>query len=85
MPKYKAGPEVDESFSVEFAPHTLEEQYREFDAYRYGEKWKAFGAMPQIMQVNPEQLWLMVGMMPVDILTHLPALLFFGWRKARKK
>lgn len=38
-PKYKAGPEVDEAFFVEFAPDTLEEQYREFDAYRYGETW----------------------------------------------
>ncbi|MDR1960799.1 MAG: SPW repeat protein [Gracilibacteraceae bacterium] len=48
-------------------------------------KGKAFGSMPQVMHVRPKQIWLLMGLLPAEILIALPSLLWRGWRDNKEK
>jgi hypothetical protein len=44
---------------------------------------KLFGQMPQTMYVEPKQLLMLIGIIPFGLITHLPGLLWAGWRSYR--
>ena len=46
-------------------------------------KGKAYGSMPQTMRIPPEQVWALIGLVPFEVILHLPKVLFDGWRKSR--
>ncbi len=46
-------------------------------------KGKAYGSVPQTMRIPPEQVWNLVGMVPVGVIVRLPVLLVLGWLKSR--
>ncbi|MEA4924062.1 MAG: SPW repeat protein [Syntrophomonadaceae bacterium] len=48
-------------------------------------KGKAFGSMPQVMHVRPNEIWNMVGMVPFEIILHMPKLLYLGWKQSKEK
>lgn len=47
-------------------------------------KGKAFGSMPQAMRLTGEQIAYILGMVPFELVAHLPKILFDGWRATRK-
>ncbi|MGS0763426.1 SPW repeat protein [Syntrophomonas curvata] len=48
-------------------------------------KGKAFGSMPQVMHVRPDEIWQMLGMVPFEIIVHMPKLLYLGWKQSKEK
>jgi hypothetical protein len=46
-------------------------------------KGKAYGSVPQTMRIPPEQIWNMVGLVPLEVIIRLPKLLLLGWLKSR--
>lgn len=47
-------------------------------------KGKAFGSMPQTMHVRPEEIWSMLGLAPFEVITHLPKMLYVGWKRSKE-
>ena len=45
---------------------------------------KTMGTMPATVYVHPEQVWVMLGLVPVQVVSYLPLLLFRGWWRGRK-
>jgi len=46
-------------------------------------KGKAYGSMPQTMRIPPDQIWNLVGLVPLELIVQLPKLLFLGWKAGR--
>ena len=46
-------------------------------------KGKAYGSMPQTMRIPPEQIWNLIGLVPLEVIVRLPVLLLRGWLKSR--
>ena len=46
-------------------------------------KGKAYGSMPQTMRIPPDQIWNLVGLVPLELIVQLPRLLFLGWKASR--
>ncbi|MGD9823631.1 SPW repeat protein [Desulfobacter sp.] len=47
-------------------------------------KGKTFGTMPVIMQLKPMDVWNLLGLIPLGIVTHLPGILASGWKKSKE-
>ena len=47
-------------------------------------KGKAFGAMPQVMHVRPDEIWNVLGLVPFEVIIHLPKLLYLGWKMSKE-
>jgi len=45
---------------------------------------KIMGTMPITAYVRPEELWGMLGLVPLRFIACLPLLLFKGWRRRRR-
>jgi len=45
---------------------------------------KAFGTMPMLMKVTPEQLWSLVGYLSFDVISHVPGMLVSGRAAAKE-
>ena len=45
---------------------------------------KTMGTLPATIYVHPEEVWAMLGLVPVQVVCYLPLLLFRGWQ-CRKK
>ncbi|MBN1322207.1 MAG: SPW repeat protein [Thermoleophilia bacterium] len=46
-------------------------------------KGKAYGSMPQTMRIPPDQIWNLIGLVPVELIVRLPKLVFLGWKASR--
>ena len=46
-------------------------------------KGKAYGSVPQTMRIPPDQIWNLVGMVPLGVILRLPELLILGCVKSR--
>lgn len=45
---------------------------------------KIMGTMPTTAYVRPEELWGMLGLLPIKFIAYLPLLLFRGWRRRKR-
>jgi hypothetical protein len=46
-------------------------------------KGKAYGSVPQTMRIPPDQIWNLVGLVPLEVIVRIPVLLVRGWLKSR--
>ncbi len=46
-------------------------------------KGKAYGSVPQTMRIPPDQIWNLVGLVPLDLIVRLPRLLLLGMLKSK--